>query len=503
MKTNKKTSVELLKKDLFLSVERSLPSEKFGLLLSGGLDSTVIGKVLRLQGKEFDCFFVGIKDFAEPKDFSAAKKAAQELGCRLNVKLVSVAELESALPKVISLIGSCDPVMVGVNSLLYFASKEASASSIKYLFCGSGADELFAGYNRFSSSKNINADCKRALAKLHKQDLPFAKKVCAENEVELRSPYLDAAFAKKALALPVSQKIGLLNGERVNKKILREVALELGLSKEIALRPKRAAQYGSNFDKALEFLARKNNFKSKREYLASFVLKKEKFPIAALISTGKDSLYAMHVLQKQGHEVKCLITIDSQNKDSFMFHTPTIALAKLQSEALAVPLFVARTKGEKEKELVDLKKAIAEAKKKFGIKGVSTGALYSMYQSERIEKICRSLKLKCLSPLWHKNQAEYLRELLREKFEVIITKIACYGLDEKWLGRRIDSRAIEELVALEKKFGINVAGEGGEYESLVLDAPLFKKKIVIEFGKKMENEFTGAIVVKRANLVEK
>jgi asparagine synthase (glutamine-hydrolysing) len=208
-------------------------------------------------------------------------------------------------------------------------------------------------------------------------------------------------------------------------------------------------------------------------------------------------------MQKQGYEIKCLITIDSKNKDSFMFHTPTIKLAELQAKALGLPLITAKTTGEKEKELADLKKAIGLAQKMYGIEGVCSGALFSNYQRERIEAICEEAGIRSFAPLWHMNQITYLKQLVSKGFEAIITKIAAHGLDEKWLGRKIDSNAIRELEALEKKLGINPAGEGGEYETLVLDAPLFKKKLVIEFGKKMQNEFTGEIVVKKALLVDK
>ena len=103
------------------------------------------------------------------------------------------------------------------------------------------------------------------------------------------------------------------------------------------------------------------------------------------------------------------------------------------------------------------------------------GSLFSIYQKERIEKICLDLGISAFAPLWHKNQVNYLKELVENKFEIIITKIAAYGFDENWVGKKIDSNSIKELIALEEKYKINPAGEGGEYETLVIDTPFFSK----------------------------
>ena len=112
--------------------------------------------------------------------------------------------------------------------------------------------------------------------------------------------------------------------------------------------------------------------------------------------------------------------------------------------------------------------------------------------------------MKVFTPLWHKKQEAELRELINEGFEVIISAIAADGLDEKWLGKKLTMKDVDELVKLSKKYGINAAGEGGEYESFVLDGPIFKKKIVIKEAEKIiENENTGKYLLKKVELVEK
>ncbi len=203
--------------------------------------------------------------------------------------------------------------------------------------------------------------------------------------------------------------------------------------------------------------------------------------LGILFSGGKDSTYAAYLAKKQGYEITCLITVESKNPDSYMFHTPTIEQTKKQAQAMQTPLITIKTKGEKEKELKNLEKAIKKAKQTYSIQGVVTGAVESVYQATRIQKICNKLNLECFNPLWQKNQKQLLKELIENKFEIIITGVAAYPLDKKWLGKKIDPQLIKELETLEKKYKINIAGEGGEFESLVLNCPLFKKPI--EFNK--------------------
>lgn len=201
---------------------------------------------------------------------------------------------------------------------------------------------------------------------------------------------------------------------------------------------------------------------------------------AILFSGGKDSCYSAYLTKEKGHEIKCLISIFSENKESYMFHTPSIKCVEQQAKVMEIPLMIQKTKGKKEGELRDLEKAIAKAKKKYKIDTIVTGALHSVYQAERIKKICDKLNLKCFNPLWHKDEIKYLEELLKNKFHVIIVGVFAYPLDKSWLGRKIDEQFIKEVKGLKEKYKIHAAGEGGEFETLVLDCPLFKKPLEIK-----------------------
>ncbi|MFA5019850.1 MAG: diphthine--ammonia ligase [Candidatus Pacearchaeota archaeon] len=199
--------------------------------------------------------------------------------------------------------------------------------------------------------------------------------------------------------------------------------------------------------------------------------------LAILFSGGKDSTYAGYLAKKQGNKLVCLISVYSKNKDSFMFHTPSIEKTKKQSIVMNIPLIIKKTKGKKEEELKDLEKAIKNAIKKYRIDGIITGAVESVYQASRIQKICDKLKIKCFNPLWKKNQIGLLNEIVKNKFNAIIVGVAAYPLGKEWLGRKIDKEFITEVKWLQEKYKINPAGEGGEFETFVLNCPLFKKPL--------------------------
>lgn len=220
--------------------------------------------------------------------------------------------------------------------------------------------------------------------------------------------------------------------------------------------------------------------------------------LAALVSGGKDSAYALYIAMQRGHDVTQLITIRSDNPESYMYHTRNVHLTSLFSEACRIPILVGNSKGEKEKEIEDLRRALQNA----DVEGVVAGAIESEYQKSRVEKVCSSLGLELITPLWKKNANEVMEEII-EKFDVLVTHVAAYGLDESWLGIKLDRKALEDLKNLKKKCGIHIAGEGGEYETFVLDAPFFVKKIEITKAEKKWYGDYGTFEILEARLVEK
>ncbi len=221
-----------------------------------------------------------------------------------------------------------------------------------------------------------------------------------------------------------------------------------------------------------------------------------------LYSGGKDSTMAVYEALKNGDEIYALLAMVSRNDESYMFHVPDIHMVDYCSAAMEIPSIDVLTDGIKEEELVDLERMLERLKEK-GVEAVYSGALESEYQKSRIDKICEKLELNSISPLWHKNPIEYMNEIVDLGFEVIITSVSAYGLNEKWLGKTITHESLDELLNLSKKYGIHPAFEGGEAETLVLDAPFYDRKIVIDEADINWHFDNGTYDIKKAHLKEK
>lgn len=221
--------------------------------------------------------------------------------------------------------------------------------------------------------------------------------------------------------------------------------------------------------------------------------------VAVLATGGKDSALALYKVLNEDHEVKYLVSMIPLREDSWMFHYPNIRLVDLFAEAAEIQLVKAETLAVKEREVEDLKRLIEG----LDVDAIVSGAIASTYQKSRIEKICEQLRLKCIAPLWHENPLNILKEILDLKFEVIITGVYAYGFSEEWLGRKIDEASIKALIELNKQYGVSLVGEGGEYETLVLDAPFFKKRIKIVEAEKIWKNQSGYFLITKAKLENK
>ncbi|MFP4524321.1 MAG: diphthine--ammonia ligase, partial [Candidatus Woesearchaeota archaeon] len=478
------------------AVKKRLPSKdaKVGVLFSGGVDSALIAKTCKDLGFDVTCYTAVVDNPGgkEPHDLSAAKAVAARYGFDHDVLEVSEEDIPSLAQEAAELVEEPHAVKVSVAMPFLVAARKAASDGCRVLFSGLGAEELYAGYQRHKDSQDVNDECLAGLLWLYERDLYRDDVVTMRQGVELRLPFLDRKLIEHSLSLPSGLKLK----EGVEKYVLREAALRMGLSEEDAFRPKKAAQYGSRFDKALQKAAKKEGL-NRAEYLRSLSPRANR-RIGVLCSGGKDSWYAAHVMRKLNYDLACVLVVKSENDDSYMFHTPAIDLVRLQAESAGLPVMEQSTKGEKEVELDDLRGLLRRAKEEFRVDGVVTGALFSQYQRSRIERLCDGLGLKAYAPLWHLEQESELRELLREGFVITFSSVAGEGLSEEWLGKPIREEEVERLVSLRDSIGFNVAGEGGEYESLVLDCPLFSKALAIDAEPVMENRITGRLEVRGA-----
>ena len=220
--------------------------------------------------------------------------------------------------------------------------------------------------------------------------------------------------------------------------------------------------------------------------------------LASLFSGGKDSTYATY-LASRNFEVKYLVTMKPARDDSWMFHTVNIHLAAMVAEALGIPSIIVDTSGDKEVELDDLKKALSNIE----VEGVVSGAIASNYQKSRIDEICIELGFEHVAPLWGRSSLELLREMVLRGIVMIVTAVAAHGINQSWLGRVLNPQSLEDLNELKTRYGIDVCGEGGEMETLVLDAPWFKSRLDIIKAKILWDGFRGTYLIEKARLIPK
>jgi predicted ATP pyrophosphatase (TIGR00289 family) len=229
--------------------------------------------------------------------------------------------------------------------------------------------------------------------------------------------------------------------------------------------------------------------------------KDEVMRVAALISGGKDSMLAAHEVASE-HELVALVGVLPSNEYSYMFHSVNLGMLQPIAECISLPLVKIYVTGKEEREVDELSDGLSEKIAELDIEAISIGGIESEYQRRRFEKVCKRCGVKMLSPLWHRNPEELLTKV-SNLFETVIVSVSAMGLDESFLGRRIDAEFIKEIKRLNKKYGIHIAGEGGEYETLVLDAPLYKKRIELMETEKVWDGMSGRLLVKKFRLVEK
>jgi len=223
--------------------------------------------------------------------------------------------------------------------------------------------------------------------------------------------------------------------------------------------------------------------------------------IASLFSGGKDSTYSIYKAKQKGHQIRCLITILPLSEESMLLHFPNIELTKLQSKAMGIPqIYIESRSNETETEVNLIEKILAKAKSEYDLEGLVHGGILSEFQKNIFDRVCSKLNLKLISPLWQKEQIEYMKNLIESNFRFIITSVSADGLDEKWLGKEITIQDLEKLDQLSKKYGFNINFEGGEAETIVIDCPLFSHPIMILKSRKIWDGIRGRFEILDAEL---
>ena len=224
------------------------------------------------------------------------------------------------------------------------------------------------------------------------------------------------------------------------------------------------------------------------------------YRLAALFSGGKDSTHAVYLALQRGFGVARLVTVRPKRADSHMFHTPNLDLTRLAAQAMGIEHLEIPVSGEKEREVAELEAALKPLVDAGKIDGLLSGAIASDYQWARLNAVGHALGIPCHSPMWRVDPERVLRDEVASGLKFMIVAAQSEGLDPNWLGHTFDGEFVGRLTAQAKEFRFNCAGEGGEYETLVTDGPLFRKRIRIEAYHVLESETSSYFVVDSGEL---
>lgn len=221
--------------------------------------------------------------------------------------------------------------------------------------------------------------------------------------------------------------------------------------------------------------------------------------VAALFSGGKDSTYAAYVAMQRGWDVRPLITIRPANPESMMFHVPNLHLTSLQAEAMGLPLLEEAAQPDEEGELDALRRACRRSE----AEGIVVGAIASDYQHSRVNLVAHELGLRVFAPLWRQDPTRLVHEYLDAGMRITFSSVSADGFTGAWLGRSWDETAVNELLGLRESHGVHPCGEGGEFETLVTDAPFFRRRLVVDRATPEWFGSSGSWRVERAHLESK
>lgn len=219
--------------------------------------------------------------------------------------------------------------------------------------------------------------------------------------------------------------------------------------------------------------------------------------LIATWSGGKDSCFATFKAIKLGHSIKFIANSISDDFRRVRFHGVKAELIQAQSEAIGIPLLQQETSASDYRKdfLVNIKKGLESS-----VEGLVFGDIFLPDCYQWAEEICNELKVKLLEPLWKKPSLEILTEFIAEGFEAIIVSVQADKLDSSWVGRRVDKSFIKDIKKLKN---VDPCGENGEFHSLVLNGPIFKKRISVDKSKKILIKGFWFLDIQKYSLVDK
>ncbi|WP_393970672.1 diphthine--ammonia ligase [Oxyplasma meridianum] len=212
----------------------------------------------------------------------------------------------------------------------------------------------------------------------------------------------------------------------------------------------------------------------------------------SLFSGGKDSFLSAQIAMEQGFEIVAAITVIPE-EFSYMFHYPNAHMSHYAASLLDLKVIETSENG--------LWELISEMVERDQVEAVISGAIASEYQKTRIEAACSDLGIMSFTPLWKKDQEMELQEIIMRGINPIIVSVSADGFDIDDLGMNIDISYLEKLRKKKDRYGINLTGEGGEYETFVTGLSP-GKKVIIEESEKVWEGSHGYLLINKARITE-
>lgn len=221
--------------------------------------------------------------------------------------------------------------------------------------------------------------------------------------------------------------------------------------------------------------------------------------VATLFSGGKDSTYATYVAMQRGWAVTHLISVYPSDPDSMLFHVPNVRVTALLAEAMGIEHLAGPTEVGQTGELEALRRLL----RRIDVDGVVVGAVASDYQHRLVNRVAHDLGLRVFAPLWRLDPTRLVHDYLRAGLRIVFSSVSAAGFDASWLGRPWDDTTVDALLGLQRTHGVHPCGEGGEFETLVLDAPIFRQRLEVLRATPRWTGSSGTWTVDDARLVPK